>query len=78
MNTITIKKKISSPYLHISELKDFIGKIVEITVKESTDEMDFPSKMGACGILSAFNDQNKISLEKQAWETVVIEKHGNS
>ena len=76
--TIKIKRKISSPHLRISELKDFIGKYVEITVRESAPENKIPSDKRAAGILSEFKNQEKVPMEKKAWEIVVNEKHGNN
>jgi len=78
MNTIKIKRKIISSNLRISELKDFIGKYVEITVQESVPEKKSLSGKPAAGILSDFKNRKKQPLEKQAWETALREKHGNS
>jgi hypothetical protein len=78
METIKIKRKISSPHLRISELKDFIGKYVEITVRESEPEKKIPSDKRAAGILSEFNNKAKMLMEKKAWEIAVSEKHGNN
>jgi hypothetical protein len=76
MNTIKIKRKISSSQLHIAELKDFIGKHVEITITEKT-----PGKKSlsgnAAGILSDYKNKGKIGSEKQAWDIAVREKQGN-
>ena len=78
MDTIRIKRKISSQRLQISELKKFIGKYVEITVRESSPENKVASEKPAAGILSAFKNPDKISLEKQAWKNAVNEKHENN
>ena len=78
MDTIKIKRKISSQRLQISELKKFIGKYVEITVRESSPENIVTSEKPAAGILSAFKNPDKISLEKQAWTNAVKEKHVNN
>jgi len=74
MNTIKIRRKISSSQLRIAELKDFIGKHVEITITEKT--FSLPGKKAA-GILSDYKDKGKIGLEKQAWDIAAREKHGN-
>jgi hypothetical protein len=76
--TIKIKRKISSPHLRISELKDFIGKYVEITVRESASENKIPSDKPAAGILSDFKNKEKVAMEKKAWKIAVNEKHGNN
>jgi hypothetical protein len=78
MHTIRIKRKISSPHLRIDELKEFIGKHVEIIVKESSPVKKDSSKKPASGLLSAFRDKGKIKSEKQAWQIAVNEKHGNN
>ena len=77
MDTIKVKRKISSQRLQISELKKFIGKYVEITVRESSPENKVSSQKPAAGILSAFKNPQKIFLEDQAWKNAVNEKHGN-
>lgn len=75
MTTIKIRRKISSQQIRISELKDFIGKYVEITVTEKPQVKKSFKK--AAGILSVFGNKEKNSLEKQAWKKNVQEKHGN-
>jgi len=76
--TIKIKRKISSPHLRISELKDFVGKYVEITIRESAPENKIPSHKPAAGILSEFKNLEKVTMEKKAWKIAVNEKHGNN
>lgn len=78
MQTIKIKRKINSPNLRISELKEFIGKTVEITVSESLPVENAEQKKSASGILSAYKNPAKTKLEKNAWKKAVVEKHGNS
>lgn len=78
MNTIKIRRKISSSQLRISELKDFIGKHVEITVTERIPGKKTSSEKTASGILSNFKDKKKLTREKQAWNMTAHEKHGNS
>ena len=78
MLSIKIKRKILSPNLRVSELKDFIGKYVEITVTESVKTKNKPLAKSAAGLLTDFSNNNKIILKKQAWQMSVQEKHGNS
>ncbi len=78
MLSIKIKRKILSPTLRVSELKDFIGKYVEITVTESVKTKNKSLSKSAAGVLSDFSTDEKINLEKQAWQMLVQEKHGNS
>ena len=75
MHTIKIKRKITSSQLRITELKEFIGKEVEITVSESVGTV---SGKKADGILAEFSDKKKVNLEKQAWGVIADEKHRNS
>jgi hypothetical protein len=78
MQSIKIKRKIVSLDLHVSELKDFIGKYVEITVTESSKTQNKSFANSAAGVLSEFSKKDKIILEKEAWQMSVQEKHGNS
>jgi hypothetical protein len=78
MEPIKIKRRILSPHLRISELKNFIGKYVEITVRESAPEKKLPPDKRAAGILSEFKNQEKMAMEKKAWKIAVNEKHGNN
>jgi len=78
MLSIKIKRKILSPNLRVSELKDFIGKYVEITVTESVRTKNKSLSKSAAGVLSEFKNKEKINIEKQAWQMSVQEKHGNS
>jgi hypothetical protein len=59
MDTIKIRRKISSSQLRISELKEFIGKHVEITISESVPRTTTKGKTAA-GILSNFKNNDKI------------------
>lgn len=77
MNAIKIKRKIYSPQITIEELKDFIGKNVEITVIEEIPEERNKSRKTLVGILSAYKDKSKIGSEKEAWKTAVNDKYGN-
>jgi hypothetical protein len=76
MNTIKIHRKISSPQLRISQLKEFIGKNVEITISETSIKKQ--AQLKAVGILSAFSNKSKLSNEKQAWIIAARKKHENS
>ncbi len=78
MHTIKIKRKITSANLRISELKDFIGKDVEITVRESNAENILSTNKPARGILSEFKKTVKIGEEKNAWKLAITKKYGNS
>lgn len=77
MNTIKVRRKISSSQLRISELKEFIGKNVEITISERIPRKMTTNKTAA-GILSTFRNNNKMMMEKEAWKIIAQEKHGNN
>ena len=77
MDTIKVRRKISSSQLRISELKEFIGKHVEITIEEREPRKKTTSKTAA-GILSEFRNNDKIILEKQAWKMKAQEKQENN
>jgi len=78
MLSIKIKRKILSLNLHVSELKDFIGKHVEITVTESVNTENKSLAKSVAGTLSDFRNKEKIDHEKQAWQISVQDKHGNN
>jgi hypothetical protein len=77
MLSIKIKRKISSPNLRVTELKDFIGKYVEITVNEITPKVIKSTAKTSAGILSKYSNIEKRKLEKDAWQIAITEKHGN-
>ena len=78
MDTIKVTRKIASPNLRIAELKNFIGKSVEITVTLKNVEKQTISNKSAAGVLSHFKNKEKIADEKQAWKLAIMQKHGNS
>ena len=67
MLSIKVERKILSPNLRVAELKDFIGKYVEITVAESVKINNKSLSKSAAGMFSDFSNRKKIILEKQAW-----------
>ncbi len=76
MKSIKVNRKITSSSLEIEELKRFIGKNVEIIVREKTEEQNDDTKRKAAGMLEAFQDNTKRNEEKNAWKNGVKEKHG--
>lgn len=78
MLSIKIKRKILSPNLRVAELKDFIGKYVEITVNEITPKEIKLTAKTAAGILSKYANTGKMHMEKEAWQMSVSERYGNS
>ena len=77
MNKIRIKRKITSSQIEISGLKDFIGKQVEITVKEVHQDQQNPDATNVAGVLADYQNPNKKYQEKEAWGYIAREKNGN-
>lgn len=75
MNLVKIRRKISSPTLRISELMNFIGKDVEITITETNKISSI--ERSAAGFLEQFKDHTRVVNEKQAWIEAIKQKHGN-
>ena len=81
MASIRIKKKITSSRLNIKELKEFIGKDVEIIIKE--DKKNFriedvnESSKTASGILEKYKNATIVDKEKEAWSKAIKDKYAN-
>lgn len=76
MKTLKIKRKIDSTHLQIDELNNWLGKEVDIIIKEKNPSSDTTIGLAA-GILSDFNNKDFIDTEKNGWVKAVREKHGN-
>jgi len=76
MDSLKIYRKIESTHLEIDELKSWMGKEVDIIIREKTESSN-PSDGSAAGLLSEFSNHNLIDKEKKGWEKAVEEKHGN-
>jgi hypothetical protein len=76
METIKVKRKITSSQIGISEVKKFIGKQVEITVTEK-NQGKRTLNFEAAGILEKFKNSGLFYAEKEAWNIAVNDKHGN-
>lgn len=76
MDTLKIKRKIDSTSLQIDELRDWVGKEVDITIKENITKPK-TSKSTAAGLLAEFKDNERIDNEKNGWTKAVKDKHGN-
>jgi hypothetical protein len=77
METIRVKRRITSSQIRISELKELIGKHVEITVTEQKTRRKRSIKQTAAGFLEHFKNVALTYKENEAWELIVNEKHGN-
>jgi len=76
METLKINRKIDSTHLEIKELKNWLGKEVDIIIREKSGVSD--SDVGsAAGILSCFQDKNLMNQEKNGWAKAVRDKHGD-
>ena len=78
MKTLKIKRKISSTHLQIDELEKWMGKEVDIIIKEKDTGSTFSHSKSASGILSAFQNSDLAEEEKESWAKAVKEKYGNS
>ena len=76
MDILKIKRKIDSTSLQIDELSDWLGKEVDIVIKEKASKTE-PSKSSAAGMLSDFKDKDLLDAEKNGWAKAVRDKHGN-
>lgn len=75
MKSLRLRKTITSS-LRLEELKEFIGKEVEIIVKEK-ESVNEEKVMGeAAGMLSDYRDLTKADREQSAWKEAVKTKHG--
>ena len=82
MGVIKIRQKITSDSLKIKELRQFMGREVEIIVidpqRPSKQAMSLPGQKSAAGILEQYGNPDFINLEKNIWSLVASEKHANS
>lgn len=79
MKQVKINKKIVSTQLDLEELSNWIGKEVEIIIKEKEKETGkTPQQKTAAGILQGYKNENLFDEEKKAWNKVVREKYANS
>lgn len=76
MKTLKIKRKIDSTHLQIDELNDWLGKEVDIIIREKDVQPDTLTS-SAAGILSDFKNEDLMETEKNGWTKAVREKHGN-
>jgi hypothetical protein len=76
METLKIKRKIVSTHLEIDELINWLGKEVDIIIKEKSVSTDSPVGTVA-GILSEFQDKKRIAEENYGWTKALKEKHGD-
>jgi hypothetical protein len=82
MASIKIKKKITSSTINIKELKKFIGKEVEIIIKEdkgqSKNQNRDKASKNASAMLEKYKNTNLVDKEKQAWSQAIKDKYANS
>lgn len=81
MASIRIKKKITSSTISIKELKKFIGKEVEIFIKEDKGQSENQNRekksKNASGMLEKYKNTNLVDKEKQAWSQAIKDKYAN-
>lgn len=77
MKTLKINRTIDSTHLQIDELQHWLGKEVDIIIREKTPS-DLPQgSSNAAGILQNYKNKDLINQEKNGWVKAVREKHGN-
>jgi len=62
--------------LQLDELSDWVGKEVDIIIREKASTPE-SSKSTAAGLLSDFKDKDLIDSEKNGWAKAVRDKHTN-
>lgn len=77
MEPLKLKRKIDSTSLQIDELRFWMGKEVDIIIKEKTSSTTESSKSSAAGLLSDYKNKGLIASEKNGWAKAVRDKHGN-
>lgn len=68
MISIRINKTITSSSLEIKELQNFIGKNVEIIVRERSNDSTGDTNERAAGMLKEYQDPKKADREQEAWK----------
>ena len=82
MSAIKIRRKITSDTLKIKELEQFLGREVEIFVRDRkrvpARNLGFSGEKSAAAILEKYKNTELLEMEKSVWSIVVSEKHENS
>lgn len=74
MKTLKINRTIRSAHLRIDELNDWLGKEVDIIIKEKESASSPSDSYAAAGILSDYQSKDRIKKEKYGWIKAVKEK----
>ncbi|HRI47593.1 MAG TPA: hypothetical protein PK559_10855 [Ignavibacteriaceae bacterium] len=78
MTTIKIKRRVNSTLLRIKELDKFKGKRVELNLSiKEVNENSKNIENNLAGVFSKYVLMKEISIEKDAWELAVRDKHEN-
>jgi len=75
MKTLKIERKIDSTHLKIEELKNWVGKKVDIIIREKRIKPECRPG-SAAGILSDFKNPKRMKRETEGWTKAVRKKHG--
>ena len=76
METLRLKRKITSTRLKIDELSGWFGKEVDIIIREKP-VLSNQEQVLVGGALHEFRDKSKLKEESSVWERVVNNKYGN-
>ena len=76
METLRLKRKITSTSLKIDELSGWFGKEVDIIIREKP-ALSGGKQVSVGGALREFSDSSKILEEQPIWEKAVNHNYGN-
>ena len=77
MKTLKVERKIDSTHLQIDELDDWLGKEVDIIIREKDPSPPADGRGTAAGILENFKNEDRMESENKGWTKAIMEKHGN-
>ena len=81
MDTIRIRRIINSETITIKELKEFLGKEVDIFVttrrKNLKREKQLAHEKTGAAILSKYKNEQKINKEQDIWTLAIKEKYAD-
>jgi len=78
MKTLKVNRKIESTRLEIDELQQWLGKEVDIIIREKKPFTEIQSGYSnVAGKLEKYQNEDLMAQENYGWGKAVREKHGN-
>ena len=78
MKTLKVNRKIESTRLEIDELQQWLGKEVDIIIREKKPFAEMQSgQRSVAGKLEKYQNADLMVQENNGWGKAVREKHGN-